>query len=63
MKGRERNQSFKLESEISVSEAALLAGVSPEEIGLALINGKVVSLDAIISLPCRLSLFSHMTGG
>ena len=60
---RERNQSFELEDPISVSEAASLAGVPADHVGMAVLDGAVVPLDTRLPLSCKLRLFPPMMGG
>jgi len=60
---RERNQSLEIESPLPVNEVALLVGVQPEDIGLAIIDGAQVSIKEKVPTTCQLSLFPPMSGG
>lgn len=62
-KDRERVQTFQVDDPLTVREAAALAGVAADEIGMAVVDGVQVPIDETISRSCRLSLFSHMMGG
>ena len=61
--GVQRRQNLHLESPISVTEMAILLGVTPEEVGLVTIDGVQSSMQDKVPLTCRLCFFPPMSGG
>jgi len=61
--GMQRNLSLNLERSMTVREVIHMLGITPEDIGLIVINSVQSELDDPVPIDCRLCFFPYLSGG
>jgi hypothetical protein len=61
--GMQRNLSLNLERSMTVREVIHMLGITPDDIGLIVINSVQRELDDPVPIDCRLCFFPYLSGG